>query len=157
MFIKQSVLSNCPYWRNTNVNPFLLGKYMIEDMKGLCPYLTKHFSSRVTPEKQPEKDYNLTEDIHESKCPYLRDKQIDKEPSPSFDYNKVFKENVKNLKEEGRYRQFIDVQRQKDKFPTAVRRLDNGKEEEITIWCSNDYLGMGQHPKVVKAMMKAIE
>jgi len=69
----------------------------------------------------------------------------------------VCKEKVKNLKEEGWYRQFVDILRKKDEFPMAIRRKEDGQEEEITVWCSNDYLGMGQHPKVVWAMIKAIE
>ena len=79
-------------------------------------------------------------------------------PEPKlFDYNKACKDKVKNLKEEGWYRTFIDILRKKDEFPKAIRWNDKGILKEITVWCSNDYLGMGQHPKVVEAMHKAID
>jgi 5-aminolevulinate synthase len=60
------------------------------------------------------------------------------------------------LKEEGRYRTFIDFNRKGGSFPAAPRTRD-GASQELTVWCSNDYLGMGQHPKVLAAMHEAID
>ena len=59
------------------------------------------------------------------------------------------------LKQEGNYRVFIDLKRDCGHFPKAQNYFDGGKRE-VTVWCSNDYLGMGQHPDVVDAMTEAV-
>ncbi|UYP68401.1 5-aminolevulinate synthase [Thalassobacter stenotrophicus] len=60
------------------------------------------------------------------------------------------------LHEEGRYRTFIDIERQNGHFPHATWRQADGNERPITVWCGNDYLGMGQHPAVLTAMHEAL-
>ncbi len=64
---------------------------------------------------------------------------------------------LQTLHDEGRYRTFIDVERAQGKFPHAKRRLADGTSQDVTIWCGNDYLGMGQHPVVLEAMHDALE
>ena len=66
-------------------------------------------------------------------------------------------EALNRLHEEGRYRTFIDIERQNGQFPHAVWRKPDGTEQDITVWCGNDYLGMGQHPVVLAAMHEALE
>ncbi len=61
------------------------------------------------------------------------------------------------LHEEGRYRTFIDIERRKDAFPHAVWTKPDGSTQDITVWCGNDYLGMGQHPIVLAAMHEALD
>lgn len=73
-----------------------------------------------------------------------------------MDYNRIFSDALKTIKEEGRYRVFTDIERQRGDFPKAKWYSDNGVKD-ITVWCSNDYLGMGQHPKVIKAMEDALK
>ncbi len=73
-----------------------------------------------------------------------------------MNYENYFKNIIENVKKEGRYRVFIDILRQYSKFPKATRYNENIKEE-VTVWCSNDYLGMGQNIKVIKAMKKALD
>jgi 5-aminolevulinate synthase len=68
-----------------------------------------------------------------------------------MDYQSIFAEAIAALHAEKRYRVFADLQRVAGRFPTAIWRSDKGSQE-ITVWCSNDYLGMGQHPDVVEAM-----
>ncbi|SNS70464.1 5-aminolevulinate synthase [Tropicimonas sediminicola] len=64
---------------------------------------------------------------------------------------------IDKLHEEGRYRTFIDIEREKGNFPCAVWRKPDGSEKDITVWCGNDYLGMGQHPVVLAAMHEALD
>ncbi len=72
------------------------------------------------------------------------------------DYNKAFETAVAAVQAEGRYRVFADIERIRGRFPAALYHPDHTDDaREITVWCSNDYLGMGQHPVVVEAMREA--
>jgi 5-aminolevulinate synthase len=73
------------------------------------------------------------------------------------DYGAQLDAALNRLHEEGRYRTFIDIERRNGQFPHAVRTRPDGSEQDITVWCGNDYLGMGQHPAVLTAMHEAIE
>ena len=73
-----------------------------------------------------------------------------------MDYETFFAESVDQVKQEGRYRIFADLLRHAGDFPTATRH-EGTDRSEVTVWCSNDYLGMGQHPKVLAAMREALE
>ena len=67
-------------------------------------------------------------------------------------YDDIFAEALDALHAERRYRVFADLERKAGQFPKATLREHDGRLRDITIWCSNDYLGMGQHPEVVAAM-----
>jgi 5-aminolevulinate synthase len=71
-----------------------------------------------------------------------------------MNYRGIFEDAVDALRAEKRYRVFADLERVAGRFPKAIYRDDADNAREITIWCSNDYLGMGQHEKVVKAMQE---
>lgn len=73
-----------------------------------------------------------------------------------MDYETFFAEQLDKLREEGNYRTFADIERRAGAFPRATNHGDIGPKE-VTVWCSNDYLGMGQHPDVTAAMQKAID
>ena len=71
-----------------------------------------------------------------------------------MDYAAFFRRRLDELRTEGRYRIFADLERRCGRFPRAFDHRVGG---EVTVWCSNDYLGMGQHPAVIQAMITAIQ
>ncbi len=73
-----------------------------------------------------------------------------------MDYNHIFAQAIDRLHAEGRYRVFIDILRNKGAFPNARCFAGHNGPKPITVWCSNDYLCMGQHPDVVAAMEEAL-
>ncbi|HVF36970.1 MAG TPA: 5-aminolevulinate synthase [Sphingomicrobium sp.] len=73
-----------------------------------------------------------------------------------MDYEGIFRAAIDRLHDEGRYRVFIDILRTKGSFPNAHCFHGHNGPKPITVWCSNDYLGMGQHPAVVAAMEDAL-
>ncbi len=73
-----------------------------------------------------------------------------------MNFEAFFEDKLSALKSEGNYRVFADIERRKGQFPAATRHLD-GEQSDVTVWCSNDYLGMGQHPVVLEAMHEALD
>ncbi|MBP8232366.1 MAG: 5-aminolevulinate synthase [Rhizorhabdus sp.] len=73
-----------------------------------------------------------------------------------MDYQRVFTQAIDRLHAEGRYRVFIDILRNKGMFPNARCFAGHNGPKPVTVWCSNDYLAMGQHPKVISAMEEAL-
>ncbi len=73
-----------------------------------------------------------------------------------MDYDRVFSAAIDRLHAEGRYRVFIDILRNKGSYPNARCFAGHNGPKPITVWCSNDYLAMGQHPKVIAAMEEAL-
>lgn len=74
-----------------------------------------------------------------------------------MDYSAKLDSALARLHDEGRYRTFIDIERENGNFPHAVWRRPDGAEQPVTVWCGNDYLGMGQHPEVLAAMHEALD
>ncbi|MBC2835641.1 5-aminolevulinate synthase [Paragemmobacter straminiformis] len=74
-----------------------------------------------------------------------------------MDYEAALDASLQRLHDEGRYRTFIDIERVNGHFPKAIWRRPDGTSQDITVWCGNDYLGMGQHPEVLAAMHEALD
>ena len=73
-----------------------------------------------------------------------------------MDFEAYFKSELDTVREDGRYRVFTDIKRHRGKFPHATRFV-NEETQAVTVWCSNDYLGMGQHPDVLEAMHNTLD
>ena len=73
----------------------------------------------------------------------------------ALNYDQIFDQAIERLHSEGRYRVFIDILRNKGAFPNARCFAGHNGPKNVTVWCSNDYLAMGQHPKVIAAMEEA--
>ncbi len=71
-----------------------------------------------------------------------------------MDYDEIFTERVERLKDAGNYREFTDLERHSGEYPRAT---NHSLGREITIWCNNDYLGMGQHPEVADAICRTVK
>jgi 5-aminolevulinate synthase len=75
-----------------------------------------------------------------------------------MDFEQFFRDAIAKLKAEGRYRVFANLERQAGAFPQALRHVPGKpRPETVTVWCANDYLGMGQHPEVIEAMTEALQ
>jgi len=93
-------------------------------------------------------------------CQSLLSTQTNVSPSPCSSrsaYESYFVNSIRQLRSEGRYREFADLRRICGSFPDAVYRAPNGQVKQVKVWCSNDYLGMGQHPDVIKASHEALD
>lgn len=73
-----------------------------------------------------------------------------------MDYEGFFADRIDDLKQEGRYRVFADLERRAGSFPSAVNHTDEGKRD-VVVWCSNDYLGQGQNRVVLDALHEAVD
>jgi 5-aminolevulinate synthase len=73
-----------------------------------------------------------------------------------MNYEGFFRQQIDGLRREGNYRVFADLERRRGEFPRATHHRDDGAAP-VTVWCSNDYLGMGQHPDVLAAMHEALD
>lgn len=73
-----------------------------------------------------------------------------------MNFDALFQAQLDQLKQEGNYRYFAELERKAGKFPRAANHVD-GEKRDVTVWCSNDYLGMGQNPMVIEAMCEAVQ
>ena len=82
---------------------------------------------------------------------------LSRDPAGVMKHLTAFESAVEEIRSEGRYRVFIDLKRYRGQFPKASVRHDDGREQDVVVWCSNDYLGMGQDPDVIQSMHEAID
>lgn len=72
-------------------------------------------------------------------------------------YEDLLAAKLDELRARGQYREFVDINRRAGDYPRALRRTADGGTRRVTVWCSNDYLGMSQHPRVLEAMHRAVD
>src|SRR5574343_1845040 len=143
----------------------------LESVKNLCPYLSKQatlshnllISNAV---KCPYmKSMNFVDPNHPVSLESISEKLMNPlnfldidglKPSHKSVLDGQLAESIKKLKDEGRYRVFTRILRERGNFPQATEFM-TGDQKKITVWCSNDYLGMGQHPEVLKAMHETLD
>ncbi|CAK9805863.1 5-aminolevulinate synthase, erythroid-specific, mitochondrial [Anthophora quadrimaculata] len=136
--------------------------------RNLCPVMSQFFSS----DAQSIERQQIEETIS-SQCPFLAEKQnaikvaspmVEEDinvsnqinvEKPSFPYEEFFHEQIMRKKKDHSYRVFKKVNRLAENFPTAMEY--SWGEKEITVWCSNDYLGMSRHPAVTNSVRKALD
>ena len=82
--------------------------------------------------------------------------RVERKQVKAMDYEAFFEKSVQAIKSEDRYRIFADLERQRGNYPHAVNRR-GGQTEDVVVWCSNDYLGQGQNPIVLEALIEAAE
>ena len=87
----------------------------------------------------------------------LKHRKENSSREPRMIYDSYLDRSLDKLHQEGRYRTFIDIERTNGNFPHAVWKQKDGQEKPVTVWCGNDYLGMGQKPVVLDAMHAALD
>jgi 5-aminolevulinate synthase len=163
----------CPVWSKIQQNSAPLTALQIQQFQQKCPFgasLKRHYSSAAPSTDQNHcefKPQHTNGDYHhpphleseaagekKSGCPmHAGLKNASEHKHETIDYSKYFVESLEQLKKEGRYREFKTMTRRCGNFPYA----DSESGEQVTVWCSNDYLGMGQNPVVLAAVHQAIE
>ena len=141
----ESVRTMCPYLAKQGQ----ITAQLVETMAPKCPFM------RSTHLVKPGDKASL-EEIGQRLSDPLNFVDLDAFGKKQQDLKQCFKDALKRLHDEGRYRVFINILRQVGEFPKAIE-YHTPENKKVTVWCSNDYLGMGQHPKVISAMKRAID
>jgi|GEM_PF-58040 len=147
--ITKQLLNKCPFVKSGALSVAnLQNEEIVKGAAAMCPHMTKLMDHAALP--TPCEKSNPCES-----CPA----RISTKAAPqAVDYNGIFAAQVQKVKDEGRYRVFADLERKAGNYPVAdCHHPATGVKMQVTGWCSNDYLAMGQHPKVIKAMVDAAQ
>ncbi|XP_003694972.1 5-aminolevulinate synthase, erythroid-specific, mitochondrial [Apis florea] len=160
----------CPFLTHLSANYIRnYGTSVIMNYRQLCPVMSQFFSTQT--------DFADTQQIENTingQCPFLAKEQnaikiastvieediinvssIESKEKASFPYEEFFHEQIMKKKKDHSYRVFKKVNRLAENFPTAIEY--SWGEKPITVWCSNDYLGMSRHPTVIHSVRKALD
>lgn len=160
-YLHRLSVKKCPFLRDSGVVGFLPNSHQLSKYWMLCPAMVK--KAWVKSISSAHQKYAIDNGI--AKCPFKKESSVKEENSEEVEqkkqlsqqYYSKFEDAISSLKEEGRYRVFINVLRKAGSFPNAKQVISEGDERDITMWCSNDYLGMGQHPKVIEALKSSVD
>lgn len=150
--VARSSTSRCPFLnaaRNLSLPgiPLLVQKFqaycLLEDVG------TKQFSTQPAMQTEAAEEFEFIPPTVEP-TPAAKEVNLPKGPEA------ILSQRISEIKKEGRYRKFWDVSRQAGSFPNAARYIEAMEPEQIVTFCSNDYLSMGEHPKVLDAMTEAL-
>ncbi|XP_012151586.1 5-aminolevulinate synthase isoform X1 [Megachile rotundata] len=161
---------SCPFLTSLSANYIRnYGASVIMNYRQLCPVMSQLFST----EAEASVNQQIQEPIN-GQCPFLAKKQnavkvaspivqedvikvtsCEQKEEPSFPYEEFFHEQIMKKKKDHSYRVFKKVNRLAENFPTAVEY--SWGEKPITVWCSNDYLGMSRHPAVIDSVRQALD
>uniref|UniRef100_A0A3B3W2G5 5-aminolevulinate synthase n=1 Tax=Poecilia latipinna TaxID=48699 RepID=A0A3B3W2G5_9TELE len=128
-----------------------------------CPFVSSQIGMvKASPEVQEDveggRDYGSVTSLTLNRGQVHKNSQIPLAVGPSYDYDSFFKEMIEEKKKDHTYRVFKTVNRSAKQFPLAEDySLSGRKASQVSVWCSNDYLGMSQHPKVLGAIRDALE
>jgi len=119
----------------------------------VCPtaHLDLDYFQQLT--SHPKLSPNQVKDLHNfsKSCPFGT------KNASNENYDKILKSSIKQIQDEGRYRVFANIERVNGKHPFSLAYLKDSEEPvPVTVWCTNDYLGMSQHPQVIQAVEKAL-
>eukprot|EP01087_Luapelamoeba_hula_P004067 TRINITY_DN1402_c0_g1_i1.p1 TRINITY_DN1402_c0_g1~~TRINITY_DN1402_c0_g1_i1.p1 ORF type:complete len:583 (-),score=97.52 TRINITY_DN1402_c0_g1_i1:112-1860(-) len=166
-------ITRCPFLR---LNSAQMNATYLRSFSGQCPFLgmvgvaqphtQQHNSSQLPKFAKSKNDEKIFSDVGHAiptvaYMPLSLGNVSSKKPTATSGevmqrYDDKFAASIKGVKDEGRYRVFAEIERRAGHFPEAILHA-NGKRQPITMWCSNDYLGQGQNPVVVKAFKDAID
>uniref|UniRef100_A0A3B5QCM6 5-aminolevulinate synthase n=1 Tax=Xiphophorus maculatus TaxID=8083 RepID=A0A3B5QCM6_XIPMA len=128
-----------------------------------CPFVSSQIGMvKASPEVQEDvkdgRDYVNVTSLTLNGSQVHKNAQIPLAVGPSYDYDSFFKEMIEEKKKDHTYRVFKTVNRSAKQFPHAEDySLSGRKASQVSVWCSNDYLGMSRHPKVLGAIRDALE
>lgn len=160
----------CPFLTNLSANYIRnYGASVVMNYRQLCPFMSQFFSTQAE-----SSEIQQVQETIESKCPFLIQEQAAvKMASPAveedvinvtptklkeeqnFVYEEFFHEQIMKKKRDHSYRVFKKVNRLAEKFPTAMEY--SWEPKPITVWCSNDYLGISRHPAVTNSVREALD
>lgn len=152
--VARTVGTRCPFLRAAC--SFSVGAIpaFIQKFKTYCPFLTSIAQPFSTQEKLTSESTRISEVIKVN----FTETVPSASPATSVDKMEIILANaIQQIKKEGRYRVFFDIEREAGKYPKALKHSKDCTQEEVIAFCSNDYLCMGQHPKVVTAMKDVLD
>lgn len=163
----QAFTSGCPFLSSVRFQ-HSVQKKIEQQPHHVKPIITEHvrtvsIASSYYHDEHKEYEYRPQEPKLQEKKPGVKQKEQPTEPTEPTRSNeeKVLESKINTLHEEGRYRVFLDIQRKRGQFPNAVKHPDRKaavqhEPFDVVSFCSNDYLSMGQHPKVINAMQDTL-